>query len=313
MRKTIFLFALATAVAFTACNGGNQEKDTNSSEQKAGTVTIEHALGKTEVPVNPERVIVLDFSALENLDAIGVKPVGIPKTGLPKYFAKYKDDESVVDLGTLVEANIEKVNELQPQLIIIGGRLRESYDQLSKIAPTIITEWDTADQFGALQKNLDNLGLIFDKKEDFDAAFNALKTKADAVKEKSSKSDAKALVVLHNKGRFSAYGSGSRFGLIHDILGVQEAAKGLDTHLHGTKTSSEFIAETNPDILFVVDRSAAIGDTPLNKEEIENKLIQRTNAFKNGKIIYLNSETWYLSGSGLNSLNMMIDEVDNVL
>lgn len=315
MKKTIILFALATAVVFSACNNSNQEEDTNNMEQSSaeGAVTITHELGTAEVPVNPKRVVVLDFSALENLDAIDVKPVGIPKMGLPTIFQKYKDDSSVADLGTLVEVNIEKVNELQPDLIIIGGRLRESYEQLAKIAPTIMSEWNTADQFGALQKNLDNLGLIFNKKEELETAFSGVKTKADEVKQKASQYDDKALVVLHNKGRFSAYGSGSRFGLIHDILGVKEAAEGLDTHLHGSKASNEFIAQTNPDILFIVDRSAAIGDTPLNKSEIENKLIQKTNAFKNGKIIYLDSETWYLSGSGLNSINKMIDEVAEAL
>lgn len=315
MKKSILLFAVATAVVFSACNNNSQGNDTNNTEQNAaeGTVTIKHELGTAEVPVNPKNVVVLDFSALENLDLIDVKPVGIPKKGLTSYFAKYKDDETVADLGTLKEVNIEKVNELKPDLIIIGGRMSDSYDQLSKIAPTVMIAWNTADQFGALQKNLDDLGKIFNKKEAYDAAFATLKAKAEAVKEKNAQSEAKALVVLHNKGRFSAYGSGSRFGLIHDILGVKEAAEGLDTHLHGSKTSNEFIAQTNPDILFIVDRSGAIGDTPLNKEDIENKLIQKTNAFKNGKIVYLNSENWYLSGSGLHSLNMMIDEVGQVL
>lgn len=91
---------------------------------------------------------------------------------------------------------------------------------------------------------------------------------------------------------------------------MREAAKGLDTHLHGTRASSEFIKETNPDILFVVDRSAAIGEQALDVEVVENELIQRTNAYQNGKIIYLNSEAWYLSGTGgIESINMMIDEI----
>lgn len=311
MKKSIFLFALAITVAFTGCNNANQSKA--EGEGSNDKVTITHELGTVDVPVNPKRVVVLDFSQLENLHFIGVKPVGIPKTGVPKYLSKYKDDEAIADLGNLVEANIEKLNELNPDLIIIGGRLKDSYEQISKIAPTIIPVWDTKDQFGALEKNTTNLGKIFGKEKEFEASLAAIKDKAASVKEKAGKSEAKALVVLHNKGRFSAYGSGSRFGLIHDILGVQEAAKGLDTHLHGTKTSNEFIAETNPDILFVVDRSAAIGDTPLNKEEIENKLIQRTNAFKNGKIVYLDSETWYLAGGGVISIDKMIDEVNQAL
>ena len=50
-----------------------------------------------------------------------------------------------------------------------------------------------------------------------------------------------------------------------------------------------------------------------NKKEIENALIQRTNAYKNGKIIYLNPQVWYVSGGGLTSTQMMVDEVKNAL
>lgn len=310
MKKSALLFASAAMVAFTSCNSDNGE---SSREATHGTVTIAHVLDTVEVPVNPLRVVALDYSALENLDLIGAKIVGIPKSGLPKYLSKYRDDAAIADVGNLVEVDMEKINELDPDLIIMGGRLQDSYTDMSGIAPTIIPVWDTKDQLGALEKNLHNLGEIFDKQAEFDSALADIKAKANAVKEKASTSEAKALVVLHNKGRFSAYGSGSRFGLIHDILGVKEAATGLETHLHGTTASNEFILQTNPDILFIVDRSAAVGDAPLDKREVENKLIQQTNAYKNGKVIYLDPEAWYLSGGGVASINVMIDEAAKAL
>src|SRR5690606_33127649 len=213
-------------------------------------------------------------------------------------------------VGSLVEVNMEAINELQPDFIIIGGRLAASYKTLSKIAPTIITNFDTQDPLGALQKDLQNLAKIFNAENVYDTLYDDLQQKITNIRQAIENSNDKALVVLHNRGRFSAYGSGSRFGLIHDVLKVKEAAKGLDTHLHGTRASSEFIKETNPDILFVVDRSAAIGEQALDVEVVENELIQRTNAYQNGKIIYLNSEAWYLSGTGgIESINMMIDEI----
>lgn len=310
MKKTIGLFATALMLVFAACNNGQQgasEENTNHE-----TVTVTHNLGTIEVPVNPQRVVVLEFGALENLDAIGVKPVAIAKNALPDYLSKYKDDDSIEDVGNITEVDIEKINELQPDLIIIGGRLAESYETLSKIAPTYNHAIDTEDILGSLENNLTNLGQIFNKEEEFKNAFNEIKTKAEAVNEKASASDEKALVVLHNKGRFSAYGSKSRFAIVHDVLGVKEAKPGLDTHTHGNVASNEFIQQVNPDILFVIDRSAAIGDQALNKADVENKLIQQTNAYKNDKIVYLNSQAWYLSGTGITSVNMMIDEVASV-
>ena len=308
MKKIIFL--LATSFVVASCNNSKKESTTSADVE---TVTITHLQGETNVPLNPKRIVVLDFAALENMDRIDANIVVMPKLAVPSNLKKYEKDENIVNVGSLVEVNMETINELQPDLIIIGGRLAESYNALSKIAPTIITTFDTADQVGALQKDLQNLGKIFDEEDTYQKLFTELQQKIDGAKQIIQNSGEKALVVLHNRGRFSAYGSGSRFGLIHDVLGVKEAAQGLDSHLHGTRASSEFIKETNPDILFVVDRSAAIGEQALERKDVENELIQRTEAFKNEKIVYLNSEAWYLSGTGgITSINLMVDEIQGV-
>lgn len=307
MKINSTVFILCAILALSSCKNTNQKNDTPPDTK---TVSITHTLGTDDVPQHPERIVVLNFATLENLELVDANIVGIPKQAVPKYLSHFAEDEAITNVGSLVEVNLETINELQPDLIIAGTRLSDSYEALSRIAPTIYTNFDTSDPLGALKKDLDALGEIFDKSEVFDQAFSDLKTKIEAAKKMTSASEETALVVLHNKGRFSAYGSGSRFGLVHDVLGVKEAAPGLEAHLHGTRASSEFIQKTNPEVLFVVDRSAAIGDQPLNTSDIENELIERTSAFKNGKIIYLNSEAWYLSGTGgITSMNLMVDEV----
>lgn len=307
MKKIILL--LAISIIYTSCNNNKKESETSDAVE---TVTLTHSQGTREVPLKPQRLVVLDFATLENLDLIGANIVGMPKLAVPSNLEKYAKDENIVNVGSLVEVNMETINELQPDLIIIGGRLAESYKTLSKIAPTIITTFDTSDPVGALHNDLQNLGKIFEEEDTYEKLFTDLQQKITNAKQSIQDSDEKALVVLHNRGRFSAYGSGSRFGLIHDILGVKEAAEGLDSHLHGTRASSEFIKETNPDILFVVDRSEAIGEQALERKDVENELIQRTEAYKNGKIVYLKSEAWYLSGTGgITSINIMIDEIQS--
>jgi iron complex transport system substrate-binding protein len=39
-------------------------------------------------------------------------------------------------------------------------------------------------------------------------------------------------------------------------------------------------------------------------------LVKNTNAFKDGHIVYLDPDYWYLSGGGLESIQEMIKEVD---
>lgn len=311
MKRNIItiVFAIGLLIGFAACGGGQQKDGAASGE----TVTITHAYGTTEAPKNPQRVVVLDYSALENLDYIGVKPVAIPKLSVPKHLSKYKDDASILDVGSVVEVDLEKVNSVNPDLIIIGGRLADFYDNLSAIAPVIVGSIvDTNNFLGSIEHNWTDLGKIFDKEEAFAEAYNNVVNRVTELKSKVEEDGSKALILLHNRGRFSAYGSGSRFGIIHDVMGVKEAEEGLGTHVHGNPVSSEYVQKVNPDIIFIVDRSIVVGNEVLDKESVENMLIKQTSASINNRIIYLNPETWYLAGGGIMSVNMMIDEIEQV-
>src|SRR5690554_1005138 len=112
IRKNGLILALGLSALVIGC-----KQNTNESQQDLETVEIEHQVETVAVPKNPERVVVLDFSILENLDAVGVEPVGVPKMGLPHYLEKYKNNENLEDVGTIAEANLERINELRPQLI----------------------------------------------------------------------------------------------------------------------------------------------------------------------------------------------------
>ncbi len=225
--------------------------------------------------------------------------------------SKYKDDTTVIDVGSITEINLERVNEARPDLIIIGNRLIDFYDQLSVISPVIYpTSVVTEDFMVAFESNLDDLALLFDMQDEIDNAKSEIRSKIENVRSLTGTSDDKALILLHNRGRFSAYGKGSRFGIVHDVLNVAEAAEGLSVHRHGSPVSSEFIQKANPDIIFIVDRSRVVDNEVTNIDEIENILIKGTNAAKNERIYYLNPEIWYLSGSGVESVNVMLDEIE---
>lgn len=144
-------------------------------------------------------------------------------------------------------------------------------------------------------------------------AAEAVKNIDEAVtrtKDKAQASGKKALVLLTNDGKVSAYGSGSRFGLVHDALGVAQADKNIKVGVHGQQVTYEYVAMLNPDIIFVVDRSVAIGRSAKNPNVLNNVLVNKTKAAKNGAIILLDPQVWYLSGGGIISLNKMISEVE---
>lgn len=63
----------------------------------------------------------------------------------------------------------------------------------------------------------------------------------------------------------------------------------------------------------MVDRDAVVTEGASAKDAIENALVKKTNAYKDGKMFYLNPEVWYLSGGGLQSVSLMVDEVEKAL
>lgn len=193
----------------------------SAATTESKTISVKHALDENpvQVKVNPKNVVVFDFGSLDTLDKLGVDVAAVAQQDLPTYLSKYKDSK-YASAGTLFEPDYEKISDLSPELIIIGGRQADAYKELSKIAPTISMAVDTKDYINSFKKNVETLGQIFDKEDVAKQELAAIDSSIKAVHDKAVASKAKGLIVLTNEGSLSAYGSQSRFGIIHDAFGV---------------------------------------------------------------------------------------------
>ncbi|GKV65423.1 MULTISPECIES: siderophore ABC transporter substrate-binding protein [unclassified Sporosarcina] len=327
MKKlTLSLFALILMLALAACGNTKEEDkpaDNAASEDKPAAeesaektdsteITIEHELGETTLEKNPEKVVVFDFGVLDTLDELGIEVAGLPQANIPGYLSKY-EDEKYENLGSLKEPDFEAINAMKPDVIFISGRQSDSYEELSKIAPTIFMGVDTARYMDSFKENMEKIATIFDKEDEMNTELADVDASIEEIKAKTAESDSKALMILATEGKISAYGPSSRFGIIHDVFGFEPADEKIEASTHGQNITFEYILDTNPDILFIIDRDASIGNGASAKDSVENDLVKKTNAFKNDKMIYLNGEYWYLSGGGLQSVKEMIKEVEVAL
>ncbi|KAA6449737.1 siderophore ABC transporter substrate-binding protein [Bacillus swezeyi] len=315
MKKlSLFFMALITVLVIAACGSKSADSDAKSDSKKEETVSIKHSSDTTEVPKNPKKVVVFNFGMLDTLDELGLsdRVVGLPKQNLPSYLKQYKDSK-YESVGGLKEPDFEKIAELEPDLIIIEGRQSEQYDEFKKIAPTINIQLDQKNYMESFKENTESIGKIFGKEDAVKDTLAKIDDQVEKVNKLAKEKGGKGLVVLTSDKQISAYGSGSRFGLVHDVLGVAPADQNIEASLHGQSVSSEYISEKNPDYLFVIDRSAAIGEKGSAKEVIENDIVKSTNAYKNGHITYLDPGYWYLSGGGLESVSEMAKEIENGL
>lgn len=263
---------------------------------------------------NPARVVVLDYGTLDTFDALGVKAkLAVPKSYMPAYLSKYNADE-YENVGGVKEFNLETINSFKPDLIVISARQQDYENKLSEIAPVYFVRTAIAkDQFAETKKNIEFFGKLFGREEAAKKAISELEAAARRVREKASKNPLRTLVMIANDGKLSAFGSGSRFGFVYDALGLPQADANIKVGRHGQLVNFEYIAKVNPDLILVVDRSAAIGSGADNTKIFDNPIVAGTNAAKSGRIVRLDPECWYLSGGGIESMGKMIAEVERAI
>ena len=329
MRKlTGVLLAGAIAVSLAACGRAEEKSNTSkkaeteqTKEQTPENVMIKSFNGNKEevdleVPYDPERIAVLDMASLDILDNLGMgdRVVGSASTSL-EYLTDYVDNEEVANLGTIKEADLEAVMECDPDVIFIGGRLASSYDALSEIAPVVFLSTDS--ELGIVKsvtKNAETIASMFGledevskKTEGFDERIKALKKTAEGKT---------ALVGMTTSGSFNLMGNDGRCSIVGREVGFENLTAAESTSTHGNEASFETVVEKNPDYIFVMDRDSAIGadGAQTAKEIVENELVMGTDAYKNGRIIYLqHPAVWYTAEGGITALNIMLSDLENAL
>ncbi|KMW56202.1 Iron compound ABC transporter, periplasmic iron compound-binding protein [Candidatus Rhodobacter oscarellae] len=288
LRTAIFASALAAAPAL------------------AETITIDTYTGPVEVEAQPAKIAVFDIGALDTLDALGVNVSGVVGPLFVDYVTDTAEDADKV--GSLFEPDYEAIAGGDYDLLIAAGRSSRVAPDLAKIAPTIdMTILD--DTVGEGLDRLDAYGEIFGKQDeaaalraDFDVALSDAK---EAVAGQGN-----ALIVMTNGPTVSAYGASGRFGWLHTALDLPEAVVEVEQATHGEAISFEFIREANPDILIVVDRAAAVGkDAEAAATTLDNALVQETNAWQSGKVIYLDPAPLYIARGGIQSMIGTLGEI----
>ncbi|MCZ2159073.1 siderophore ABC transporter substrate-binding protein [Bartonella sp. 220] len=273
-------------------------------------ITINHVSGTTSVPISPKKVVVFDLATLDNMNHLGIKAVaGVPEGKKPVYLQQF-DGAEYEKIGSLFEPDYEKIATLKPDLIIISSRTQAKYKDLSKIAPTIDLTVGNENSLEDIKRNVSILGKVFGKEKEAEKEIAKLNENLAEVR-KETQGKGTALILMTSGGKISALGPKSRFDIFHSAFGIAPATDKLTVQKHGQLISPEFILETNPDWLLVIDRDAAIGREGQSAAQLlDNELVQRTKAGKQNQIIYLDSWSWYRASGGLTGLNEAAQQIN---
>ncbi|MFA5703200.1 MAG: ABC transporter substrate-binding protein [Advenella sp.] len=307
-KKWLPLLQTALVITFATAAGHGMAQD--------ASIKVHHAKGEATLQIQPTKTAVFDLPTLDNMQALGIQASAVANSRFPDFLAAY-NEESIPRVGSLFEPNHEALGKVAPDLIFVGGRSSAKFDDVLKIAPTLDMSVDSQSPLKSIERNVNTLGKLFGKEPQATAALQKLNASVDALKAKSAKAG-NAMLILSIGDKASAFGPGSRFGLIYDVFGFtpNSAVKDLSTtDRHPFKL--EDIAKADPDWLFVIDRHAATGsntDKPSSKEVLEKSIIGQTRAAKNNQIVYVDPYNWYILGSaGLTSMQQNIEQISAAL
>ncbi|MFD2557272.1 siderophore ABC transporter substrate-binding protein [Sphingobacterium tabacisoli] len=285
----------------------------NTSAQEA--VTFKHSKGETKVAANPKKVLIMDLGALETYYELGI-PVSATVDQVPEYLNEYNDTK-YIRVGNVKTPNMEAVAALKPDFILIGGRMGNYYDSLSMVAPTVIFGTDEKDFWGSFEQSVRDIARLHGKEKIAEAKLTALRQKAAKVQEKAKADPKKAVLAMHMNGRLMPSGPNSRFGFLYDALDLKPAyipdPESSNAPRGGDRPQAPKLADINPDYLFVFDRNTGIQGVMPDPKDIINDDIKATAAYKNNKVFILPGWIWYLSGSGLTSVDQKITDIGEKL
>lgn len=269
---------------------------------------IEHPQGTTTIEAVPETVMVADWAAFDNLEALGVAVAGVPASATPPYLRDRLPD-GVETIGSLQEPDIEGIAAAQPDLVIVAARSRTAYPTLAGIVPTIDLSVDNENLIDGVKKNIATLGEIFGREERADELLASLDAKISEARA-AADGQGTGLVIVTNAGNLGVYGPGSRVAWIYDALGIPSVFDTVDDRDHGGDAISfEYLLETNPDWLFVVDRDAGVGGEGAARALLDNELIHGTSFWQNDHIVYLDPAAAYVTMHGYSGLMLLLDQV----
>ena len=274
----------------------------------------------------PQKLAVYELSALDTLQALGVRASIVPDATFPVTLAAYNQG-SAIKAGSLFEPDVAVLTAQKPDLIIVGGRSKAKQDTVQNLAPTLDLSPNTNDYMADLQARTDLLANTFGKQAIAAQRLHTIHSKQAQLKAQTRGKT--ALMLFTNKGNFMPHAEGERFGFVYELAGLQSVLPAVapkddsepakprpeagspEAEAAKIKAAQRLQAavQQQPDYLIVLDRGAVNTNQYTAAQELQkNAILQQAK----GKVIVVDANAWYLTGTGLANTEVMLDELIKV-
>ena len=291
MKKTIgMLCMLLVTLGFVSGCQGRQEA---SSSDK--TITVRDAKGEVEIPAEPKRIVDLSGNS-DILSLLGYSVAGTANsdaydyTQLPTYLQEPLQGAKILGYSMQDTMDIEGILELHPDLIIISGVQEKMYEQLKKIAPTLMVELAQTDW----RQDVNTFARMMqqeDRAASWLKSYDEKAKKAGAAVRKANGEDTTYLALLASGGQLFVFDAAGIGSVLYEDMGLKKPANmPRQDSISLPVISYEGLADLDADHLIVVGTDADM------KALKKNSIYKSMQAVKNNRVLELPSSPYFNIG-----------------
>ncbi|GJD15179.1 ABC transporter, iron(III) dicitrate-binding protein [Rivularia sp. IAM M-261] len=271
---------------------------------------VQHKLGETCVPPNPQRIIALGVSwTLDPVLALGLKPVATStfRFGGREYFPGLSDAEvaGIETVGSENQPSLERVLKLKPDLIIALDLDPRLYVPISTIAPTVVREFEKI-KF-SFKENFRSIAQLLNREEEAERVLARYEEKAARLRRhlESQSQKPEVSVIYYVGGSFQLPASEAICFQVLNDLNVRIKPVFLNQSEY-VPLSIEVIHKYDADILFIVD----FNNKP-SSYFLQNALVASLKSARNKQAYIVKADTWFPYGPL--GVDKLLDELPKYL
>lgn len=313
VRATAALVTAGLLALTVACGGGSADTSDAASGGSADTAfprTVATAKGDVTISKRPKRVVVLDTAELDSVTLLGITPVGAIPAHLsdaaefPGYLAEATRGTTIV--GTSAEPQLDVIASLKPDLIL-SNKIRHDkiYNQLTQIAPTVLTETTGTPWKENIALHAKALGEEKKAAELLATYESRAGTLGEAIIAANGGQIPTISVVRFMAGKIRMYQKANFSGVVLADMGLARPP---------SQNADEFDNEIGPELIDKADADAVFVTTALSPEKTQKQGTQTSplwtqmSAVQNGKIFDVKDEIW-ISGIGVQAAHLILDDL----
>ncbi|MFC5708082.1 ABC transporter substrate-binding protein [Aeromonas eucrenophila] len=283
-------------------------------QAQAGTRQILDANGQSQaVPDAPKRIVVLSELDLDSALTLGVQPVGTVngrgQATLPRYLLD-KAGKEIAVVGDLDNPNLEKLIDLEPDLILTGQTKPELLALLKEIAPTVVTgnwgePWKLVFQRSALVMNREAEGKAF--LAQYDARLQEARTRLA-----KHQGEQISIVRWNPKGPSYMHGGTFASSVVQEMGLARPAHQIGDKRPHSPALSLESLNLLDGDWLVIGTLSTSGDAVDAMKQAEQTPAFQQLSAIKGKRFGAVDGSLWTSTGGPQAALRV-IDDVEQLM